>query len=170
MKYFYSKEQHSKLVGSLAFNDDDIIKYMNGNPFLDYPQLNDRNTVISEILLNTPIWTGTKLREMTREEVCTSGDLSVLVDGEVFENGVIKTIPKPQGFRIEWEYPNWVEKATKDEQLEYYKNEILKNTRELLVYKEAGFSNDEIQAKIDELVEKHRILSEEIAREDNKLY
>lgn len=64
----------------------------------------------------------------------------------------------------------WIDLTTKNEQLEYLKNEILKNTRELLVYKEAGFSNDELQAKIDELVEKHRILSEEIAREDNKLY
>lgn len=143
---------------------DEMMKYI----FSDW-QVGDI-LVIADIPLRHPKLQGDTLVEMTREEVCKSGDLTILVDGEVFENGIVKTIPRPQGFRIEWEYPNWVEKATKNEQLEYLKQEILKNTRELLVYKEVGFSNDELQNKIDALVEKHRILSEDIAREDNKLY
>lgn len=81
--------------------------------------------------------------------------------------------PKPQdGVRLEYDYENdaWIEKATKDEQLEYCKKEILRNTRELLVYERSGFSNDELQNKIDELVEKHRVLSEDIARAEDKKY
>lgn len=115
MKYFYSKEKQSKLVGSLAFNDDDIKEYMGGNPFVDYPKLNHDNTIISEILFERPTWTGTEIREMTREEICSTGDLSVLVDGEIWEDGQIKTIPKPQGVKIEWQYPEWVETATQSE-------------------------------------------------------
>ena len=119
--------------------------------------------VIANSPLRHPKLQGNTLVEMTREEICQGGDLSILIDGEIFEDGVIKAIPKPAGIKIKWEYPNWIEKATKDEQLDYYKQEILKNTRELLVYEKSGFSNDELQAKIDVLVEKHRVLSEEIA-------
>lgn len=126
--------------------------------------------VIANAPLQHPKLQGNTLVEMTREEICQGGDLSILVAGEVFEDSVIKTIPKPYGLRLEWEYPNWVEKATKEEQLEYLKQEILKNTRELLVYEKSGFSNDELQKKIDALVEKHKILSEEIANNENELY
>lgn len=100
------------------------------------------------------------------------------IKGELRFNELGKLIdyvkkPKPSGMaNAEYNYKTetWVEKATKNEQLEYLKQEILKNTKELSIYKEAGFSNDELQKKIDALVEKHRILSEDIAREDNKLY
>lgn len=143
---------------------DQMMKYI----FSDWQQ-GDILVIVDSPLKYPKLENGT-LIEMTREEVCLSGDLSILNAGEVFEDGVIKTIPKPQGVRIEWEYPKWVEKATKDEQLDYYKQEILKNTRELLVYEKSGFSNDELQNKIDILVEKHKILSEEIARAENKLY
>ena len=170
MKYFYSKEKNSRLVGSLAFDDDDIKKYMNGNPFLDYPQLDNTNTVILEVLLSKPTWNGVELREMTREEVCEGGDLSVLFDGEIYENGVIKTIPRINGIKVEWQYPKWIETATLEEQLEYYKQEILKANRELLVYEKAGFTNQELQIKLNELIKKHNEISFDIASEENKFF
>lgn len=144
-----------------------IVEYARAEEYLNNPDY-----IVSEKLFCNPIKdkiTG-EIREATREEICARGNLDILEDGEYFENGIIKTIPKPQGFRIEWEYPKWVEKATKDEQLEYYKQEILKSTRELLVYKESGFSNDELQIKINKLVEKHKVLSEEIATIEDKKY
>lgn len=129
--------------------------------------------VIANAPLQHPKRQGDTLVEMTREEICQTGDLSVLTDGEYFENEKIIKIEYNQKFgylRPTWdkELKQWIEKATKDEQLEYYKQEILKNTRELLVFEKSGFSNDELQKKIDALVEKHRILSEEIAMNYNK--
>lgn len=169
MKYFYSKEKCSKLIGSIAFNDEDIKKYLNSNIFVDCPNLNNDNTVVSEVLFNKPTWTGIELREMTREEVCEGGDLSVLFDGEIYENGVIKTIERPQGVKIEWQYPQWVEIATLEEQLEYYKQQILNTTRELLIYKESGFANVELENKLKELTEKHNNIAYDIAMQENKM-
>ncbi len=126
--------------------------------------------VIADKPLKYPKHQGNTLIEMTKEEVCANGDLSVLIDGEVFENGTIKVIERPQGIKIEWQYPNWVETATLQEQLEYYKQEILKNTKEMLVYKEVGFTNDELQAKIDELTYKHKEIAFELGTQENKTY
>lgn len=142
---------------------DEMMKYI----FSDW-QVGDI-LIIADAPLQHPKVQGDTLVEMTREEVCESGDLSILFDGEVFENGAIRTVPRIDGVRVEWDYPNWVERATKDEQLDYYKHMILRNTRDLMVYKESGFPNDELQNKINELVNRHKLLSEEIATvEDNK--
>ncbi len=45
--------------------------------------------VIADYPLKHPKLQGDTLVEMTREEICESGDLSILVDGEYFENGKI---------------------------------------------------------------------------------
>lgn len=136
------------------------------NPIEHYEEWDSKLHKLSTTNYIEPIWDSENsvVRLRTREEtIIEDNRLDLLEPGEVFENGVIKTIPRPQGFRIEWEYPNWVEKATKNEQLEYLKQEILRNTRELMVYKESGFSNDELQNKINNLVEKHKVISEELA-------
>ncbi|WP_300343403.1 hypothetical protein [Fusobacterium sp.] len=149
-----------------------IIEHANTEKYLNNP-----NYIISDKIFCNPIKdkiTG-KIREATREEICARGNISILENGEYFENGKIIKVDYNQelGYlKPTWnsKVKQWIEQATKDEQLEYCKQEILKNTRELLVFEKSGFSNDELQAKIDVLVEKHRILSEDIARDENLKY
>ena len=143
-------------------SQDEMMKYI----FSDW-QKGDI-LVIADSPLKHPKLENRILVEMTREEVCQTGDLSVLFDGEIYENGVIKTIERPQGVKIEWQYPQWVETATLEEQLEYYKQEILNTTRELLIYKESGFANVELENKLKELTEKHNNIAYDIAMQENK--
>lgn len=125
--------------------------------------------VIADSPLKYPKLKNGILVEMTREEVCQSGDLSILYDGEIYENGIIKTIERPQGVKIEWQYPQWIEVATLEEQLEYYKQQILNTTRELLIYKESGFANVELENKLKEFTEKHNNIAYDIAIQENKM-
>lgn len=93
--------------------------------------------VIADQPLKHPKLSGDTLVEMTREEVCATGDLSVLIDGEVYQDGVIKTIPIPDElFKPKWEYPNWVESMPLAEQEEYHNKLIDTLKAELL---EDGF-------------------------------
>lgn len=78
--------------------------------------------VIADQPLKHPKKQGNILVEMTREEVCATGDLSVLDVGEVYQDGTIIKKEKPKGVKIEWEYPNWVEKATEEEITTYIGN------------------------------------------------
>lgn len=184
----YIQYRNLQLIENSARTDEDNKRILNGD-YLDKSQENfimpskdemmkfifsdwqvGDILVIADYSLKHPKKQGDTLVEMTREEICESGDLSILIDGEIYENGVIKTIPRPQGIKIEWQYPNWVETATLEEQLEYYKQEILKNTKEMLVYKEVGFTNDELQTKIDELTQKHNEIAFELGTQENKTY
>lgn len=61
MKWLYSKEEKSKLVGVVLFNDNEITSVLNGNIFFDYPALNDGNTAVSNIEMINPSWTGVEL-------------------------------------------------------------------------------------------------------------
>lgn len=78
--------------------------------------------VIADSPLKHPKLQGNTLVEMTREEVCESGDLSVLVEGEVYQDGVIIKKEKPNGVKIEWIYPDYVETATEEEITTYIGN------------------------------------------------
>ena len=71
--------------------------------------------VIADQPLKHPKKQGDTLVEMTREEVCESGDLSVLDIGEVYQEGAIIKKEKPQGVKVEWIYPNWIETASDSE-------------------------------------------------------
>lgn len=87
--------------------------------------------VIADYPLQHPKKQGDTLIEMTREEVCASGDLSILVDGEYFENGKIIKIeytPELCYLKPTWnrEQKQWIEGATVDEIIEQRKNKILK--------------------------------------------
>lgn len=93
--------------------------------------------VIADQPLKYPKLQGNTLVEMTRDEVCETGDLSVLVEGEVFEDGVIiKKEPNDDLFKPKWEYPNWVESMPQEEQREYHNKLIDTLKAELL---EDGF-------------------------------
>lgn len=93
--------------------------------------------VIADSPLKYPKLSGDTLVEMTRDEVCESGDLSVLVEGEVYQSGTIKTISIPDNlFSPKWEYPNWVESMPQEEQEDYHNKLIDTLKAELL---EDGF-------------------------------
>lgn len=93
--------------------------------------------VIADQPLKYPKKQGDTLVEMTREEVCDSGDLSVLEIGEVYQDGkIIKKEPSDDLFKPKWEYPNWVESMPQEEQEEYHNKLIDALKTELL---EDGF-------------------------------
>lgn len=127
MKYFYSKEKESKLVGSTHYSDNDIKQYFDGNVFVGYKDLNDENTYISDVKFQHPTWDGEEMREMTREEVCATGDLSELGIGEVYEDGEIKKIPRPvrKYLRYYWKGNEWVLSTTRQELMLIRKDLIL---------------------------------------------
>lgn len=89
--------------------------------------------VIADQPLKHPKKQGDTLVEMTREEVCESGDLSVLVEGEVYQdNKITKKEPRDDLFKPKWEYPNWVESMPQEEQEEYHNKLIDTLKAELL--------------------------------------
>ena len=72
--------------------------------------------VIANQPLKHPKLQGDTLVEMTREEVCKSGDLSILTDGEVYQDGKITYKAPPEDMlKPKWIYPDWIEQATEDE-------------------------------------------------------
>lgn len=170
MKYFYTKEKESRLVGSIAYSDEDIKTYLNGNIFIDHPQCTHENTAISNYLLSNPTWDNGELREKTVEERCEQGDFTGLLTGEIYEDGVIKTIPKPTHKYLEYEWKNfeWVQVTTKQDLMVKRKGLILeyKNKKnEITVLEELAdeFESDEtmemlrtelneIKANIDEIL------------------
>lgn len=90
--------------------------------------------VIADSPLRHPKLQGDTLVEMTREEVCESGDLSILNDGEVYQDGTIKTISIPDNlFKPKWEYPNWVESMPQED----YHNKLIDTLKAELL--EDGF-------------------------------
>lgn len=93
--------------------------------------------VIADQPLKYPKLQGDTLVEMTIEEVCESGDLSVLDVGEVYQDGkIIKKEPSDDLFSPKWEYPNWIESMPQEEQEEYHNKLIDVLKAELL---EDGF-------------------------------
>lgn len=72
--------------------------------------------VIADQPLKHPKKQGDTLVEMTREEVCQSGDLTILIDGEVYQDGKITYKSPPEDMlKPKWVYPDWVEQATENE-------------------------------------------------------
>lgn len=69
--------------------------------------------VIADQPLKYPKLQGDTLVEMTRDEVCESGDLSILTDGEVYQDGKITYKAPPEDMlEPKWIYPDWIEQAT----------------------------------------------------------
>ena len=111
MEVIYIYNKNLEIVSQPWCKD---LQTFNNNPFRYFKYWND-DCYASTVKFNRPIWDNGTVREMTREEICESGDLSVLNDGEVWEDNEIKVIPRPDGLKIEWIYPNWLETATDSE-------------------------------------------------------
>lgn len=112
----------------------DILNYtleeFKNNPYGCYPTWDKETMIASEIKYEYPIISSEEegLREMTKyekfkvgiyelleNEVEYQGDILVLEAGQYLdESGVLQTIPKPEGTRIEWNWKthDWEEKAT----------------------------------------------------------
>lgn len=111
MEIIYIYNKNLEIVSQPWCKD---LQTFNKNPFRYFKYWNE-DCYASTVKFNRPILDNGTVREMTREEICESGDLSVLNDGEVWEDNEIKVIPKPDGLKIEWIYPNWLETATDSE-------------------------------------------------------
>lgn len=96
-----------------VIEEEDYLPKFNIQDF--YPNFDNEIMVYKDNKLTRPIYKNGELREMTREEICETGDLSILIEGEVYQDDVIIYKEPPKGLKIEWEYPNWVEKATQQE-------------------------------------------------------
>ncbi len=77
----------------------------------------------------------------------------------------------PISSNCKWDKDNkvWIDNRTLDEQLEYYKQEILKFNQELMIYEKSGFGNEELQIKLEELLKKHNDIAYDIATQENKM-
>lgn len=101
----------------------------------------------------------------------------ISVGGDIRYNprlGKLDIVPNPdpnilkEKFDIEkWE---WIDIATLDEKLEYYKQQIIFITRELAVIEAAGFRDIKLEKKLEEIKAKHMELSYELANKINLAY
>lgn len=83
------------------------------------------------------------LVEMTREEICQTGDLSVLLDGEKFKDGQIVTVEKPNSKHLNY---NW-NRATFEWELTTTKEELMLKRKDLILKRK------HIRTEIEELQE-----------------
>lgn len=124
--------------------------------------------VIADQPLKHPKKQGDTLVEMTREEVCESGDLSVLDVGEVYQDGVIIKKEKPNGVKIEWIYPDYVETATEEEITTYIGNLVTDLLYEALeIGCEVTVNGEKHQQTLAD--EKRRALLEKVSGIDLKI-
>ena len=112
---------------------------------------------------NNPILDNAVIREKTREElILLDNKIELLEEGEIIENGEIRKIKKPEGYKMEWQSPNWVETITKEELTELRKDKILEYSKleeDKKLLESSKFSTLE---EIELIVEKMKILEGEI--------
>ena len=105
-------------------------------------------------------------------EVNYEGDIKEIknyqyINGELIYNPIPE---KPVGVALEYDGTSWIETATLEEQIEYYKNITIDKTRELGVEKLAGFGNLNLESELNELKKIHLEKSHELALQiENKL-
>lgn len=132
------------------------------NPVLFYPDWD--NTMYATLeKYNNPILDNAVIREKTREElILLDNKIELLEDGEIIENREIKKIEKPEGYKLEWQSPNWVETITREELTGLRKDKILEYSKleeDKKLLESSKFSTLE---EINLIVEKMQILEVEI--------
>lgn len=126
LTYIYQKNvSEIKLLDTLNYTLDEF----KVNPQSCYPDWDTETMIASEVKYDYPcLDVSGELREMSKYEKYKKGlyellenevefknDILVLEQGQyVDESGVLQTIPKPEGTRIEWNWKTheWEEKAT----------------------------------------------------------
>ncbi|MGL5621326.1 hypothetical protein [Cetobacterium sp.] len=77
---------------------------------------------------------------------------------------------KPKGINVIWDGENFVETASLEQQIEYYKNLIIQKTIELGIENLAGFGNLNLESELNELKKIHLEKSHKLALQiENKL-
>ena len=133
----YSKEKVSKELFTVNLLQEEVETVLEGNLFLDHPELKEGDCVVIEMdnKVQNPTWDGNELREMTREEkILLLEETDLLVNGEYLENGEIKEVKyiKELGYyRPTWdkELHIWEEGTTREEFIEMRKNKILEYSK-----------------------------------------
>lgn len=157
----YSKEIKSKVIFDVNLTKEEIDSLLGGDPYKAYPNLevDKANIIIMEIdnFFSNPTYDSVKdtIREMTKYELYQNGlyalsfnekeykgDIITLEPGQYIDpQGELVTVPKIEGFRIEWNWETniWEEKATEYEMVEMQYREydpldkpsVLKEMRDL---------------------------------------
>ena len=125
----------------------------------------------SETKFKNPILDRNELREMTREEICATGDLSVLTDGEKIEDGHIVQVPNPstQHLKYSWSKDTfeWELITTREELQQAKTSLILQHNKKR---KEIGALNEEAEYfDVSESVTKTNDELEEIRAKINEI-
>lgn len=149
----YNKKRMAEELFSVNLTQEEINVVMEGNIFLDHPELKKEDCVVveSNITIQTPTYDETReeIREMTREEkILWLEETELLVDGEYIENGKIKEIKYDEtlGFLSPaWnkEEHIWYEKATIEEKEKKWV-EIINNLKPIVLEGPFPFVKDGI--------------------------
>ncbi|WP_278575751.1 hypothetical protein [Fusobacterium ulcerans] len=155
--YIYNKDL--EIIAQPYINSMEEFKE---NPVLFYPDWD--NTMYATLeKYNNPILDNAVIREKTREElILLDNKIELLEDGEIIENREIKKIEKPEGYKLEWQSPNWVETITREELTGLRKDKILEYSKleeDKKLLESSKFSTLE---EINLIVEKMQILEVEI--------
>ena len=102
MFYIYSKEKKSRLAFTVNLTADEVMQFMEGNLFLDYPELVPSQYVAIERndAFKYPTYDEAKntIREMTRDELIEEDIEVQLAPGEYVEDKKLKSIPQPSSY------------------------------------------------------------------------
>ncbi len=137
MFYIYSKEKKSRLAFTVNLTADEVMQFMEGNLFLDYPELTPSDHVVIE--RNEPFKYPTydeatnTIREMTRDELIEEEIEVQLAPGEYVEDKKLKVVPQPSS------YHTWnIVTHTWDIDMEDVKRTFRHKFREILLDKMFG--------------------------------
>ena len=126
----FNKEAIAKELFTVNLTQEEVEIVLEGNLFKDHPELNPQDYVVIEqdYPFDYPTFKDETIKEMTiyeryqngiyalsEREKEYQGDIITLEPGQyVDEKGVLQTVPKPEGTRIEWNWKTheWEEKAT----------------------------------------------------------
>lgn len=102
MFYIYSKEKKSKLAFTVNLTADEVMQFMDGNLFLDYPELTPSDHIVIERTepFKYPTYdeSTNTIREMTREELIEEDIEVQLASGEYIEDKKLKVVPQPSPY------------------------------------------------------------------------
>lgn len=137
MFYIYSKEKKSRLAFTVNLTADEVMQFMEGNLFLDYPELIPSEYVVIERneAFKYPTYDEAKntIREMTRDELIEEEIEAQLAPGEYIEDKKLKVVPQPSS------YHTWnIVTHTWDIDMEDVKRTFRHKFREILLDKMFG--------------------------------
>jgi len=150
MFYIYTKEKKSRLAFTVNLTADEVMQFMEGNLFLDYPELTPSDHVVIERneAFKYPTYdeaTNT-IREMTRDELIEEGIEVQLAPGEYIEDKKLKVVPQPSS------YHTWnTSTHTWDIDMEDVKRTFRHKFREILLDK--MFGSYEHDGKVFQMLE-----------------